>query len=588
MVGKYFQSYLDKRGLTEDQFCALFNYEGGIIAGTDDACELLHSLDKAAPIALMTDYDVDGLMCGVIGYAGLHLLGFTGMYLLRRDISAGYEFTEADIDAAGSPELLITADVGISCYKALLYARDKGIKTLVTDHHVPVQGGCPADAVVDFLMDKAYRSGNAAVCGAYTLWQLLDRYLELYRDEYPAGSYQDIRGDMDLLRHFAGVSTLSDAMPLTGHNHDVVSSMLKFFNYICPLSGADGIVSGVCRDGVVQNVYNNWHTFVLQFQDSHYVGFTQRFLEYSLIPAMNSVRRMCADPSIVYTMFFGTSEQAAECAETLAEMNEERKEMVAEFLQELLDSDQDGQVFFTEAPAGVLGLLATRMVEAIGLPCCVLNKTPEFDEVTMEWCYSGSARSLPWYPFLSQANSSGYASCAGHETACGITVPCDKVKSLREFLAHDTESMRPITPEGGSLTADNVSEKFDVVMDFDADMLTFTEDVEAFMQDMKRMGPFGPGLPEPKLLLRFHQSNGALRLLKEGKHVKITLVSPGEGAPAGMPSFQILLWNTSIERLQATSEDGYVYLTGQLSTSYFMGNRFIDFVASPVFENGAA
>lgn len=584
MAVNYFRQFLDKRGLDNESFQALLRYEPELVPGTDEACELLHSLNKGDIIALMTDYDVDGLMSGVVGYGGLHLLGFTGMYVVSRDVSAGYEFTRKEVDKAAGAKLLLTADVGISCEDAVRYAKSRGMKVLVTDHHVPPRRLPPADVIVNHMLDKGYASRNAAVCGAFTLWQVFDRYLDMYREEYPEPLWMDLKGDMELLRHFAALATVADSMPLVGRNHHIVAEMLRFFNYISPLSRSPAIVNCVCRDGVIQNVYNNFHTFILQFQDNYFTGFDQRFLEFSLIPAMNSVRRMYADTALVYMMFFGTAFQAQDCAEALAELNQERKELVASTMQEIMSEYAGGQVIMTDAGAGILGLLATRVTEAIGLPSVVLNRTPDLDTELGEYCYYGSARSLPWYPLLTSVNTSGYGVCAGHEAACGIKVPVRFVEALALFLARDCESLMPVGPEDVTTPA-NIRERYDVVMDFDSNMEDFTDDVELFMRDLKRNGPFGAGLQAPRILLRFHRRNGDIKLLKNGKHVKVTLVSPGEGAPRGMPSFQVLLWNTQMEDLAASCDDsGYVYVTGYLQSSYFMGTRFLDFVASPAMD----
>lgn len=247
---------------------------------------------------------------------------------------------------------------------------------------------------------------------------------------------------------------------------------------------------------------------------------------------MNSVRRMSADVSLVYQMFFGTDAQARECAETLAGLNEERKALVASYLEVLTSGDQQGPVFLTDAPSGVLGLLATKISQSCGRPCCVLNRKAELNGSSGRRCYSGSARSFDWYPFLTRVNSSGYAHCSGHEAACGVSVPLEDLDKLNAFLIHDAERLAPSVTNGSKITPENAAEHFDVVMDFDDNIFTFTEDVEALMQDIKRHGPFGPSLPAPKLLLKFHKRNSAVKLLKEGKHTKLTLVSPRRGRRA--------------------------------------------------------
>ena len=119
---------------------------------------------------------------------------------------------------------------------------------------------------------------------------------------YTPGSLPDVidkfMNDLVLLRHFAAMATVADSMPLLSINHYIVGEMLHFMNYITPMDKSDGIVQGVCCDGFVQNVYNNFHIFISGLAGQAYNDFDMTFLEYTVIPAVNSIKRMGADPMI--------------------------------------------------------------------------------------------------------------------------------------------------------------------------------------------------------------------------------------------------------------------------------------------------
>ncbi len=573
----YFEQFLKSRNLDSDGLNKLFSYETMYINGTDAMCEVLHNLPRDTKIGIMSDYDTDGIISGIIDYLGLNLLGFTNVFIAPRSIDKGYSFTNADIDNLGDVDVMITSDVGISCYEAIAYAKSKGIYVIVTDHHIPVKGGISnnqADIIIDWLLDRKFAESDTEVCGAYTVYQVYERYVALYPEEFVKLS--EVQSDLVKLRHLAAIATVADSMPLIGRNHYIVSKMLRFFNYINPINANDDIVKSVCYNSVIQNVYNNLHTFISACLDAYYVGFDMKFLEYSIIPVINCIKRMSDDVSVVYNMVFGTPEMAREAAEYLVELNATRKVMVTEIFEQMYTNHEnqpfDNLIYLANAPSGILGLLAAKVMNATGLPSVVLNDDLRFDNETGNWVYDGSIRSPKWYPFFSRVMESGYAVCSGHEFACAITVPVQHINDLYLYLQSDIERYGVFTD--GPVTKAQRLEGFDVILDYDENFFDFIPDVEQFMYDMHQFAPFGTGFAEPNIMLKFNKTHGTVQLLKEGKHVKITIA----------PGFDVLLWNTSIDEVNATTDSDIVYVKGYLATSYYQGKQSINFIAEPILQ----
>ena len=572
----YFEQFLQSRNLTEESLIQLFSYEKMYVKNTDEVCNVLHTLDKTCRIGLITDYDVDGLMSGVVGYLGFNIVGFTNVSISRRYVDRGYSFSREDVDNLGDIDVLITADVGVSCYDAIAYAKSKGIYVIVTDHHIPMNGiaNNQADIIVDYVLDSNFTDSAIEICGAYTIYQIFERYFELYGSEY--SNISEINSDLIKVRHLAAIATVADSMPLIGLNHHIVSEMLKFFNYINPINGSDDIVKSICYNGVLQNVYNNMHTFVNANIDSYYVGFDMIFLDFTFNPILNSVKRMCDDTAIIYNMFFGTASDAEEAADYLVQLNTKRKVLVSELFErmyvERIDQPYRDIIYMTEAPSGILGLLATKVINDTGLPNIVLNREMRFNDELGQWVYEGSIRSPKWYPFFSRVTSSGLAICAGHEYSCGIKVPVGNLSLLYSFICD--EIARYGVVKDRPVVKSQLLDSFEVVLDYDENFFDFTPDVERFMYDMHRFAPFGAGFPEPRIMLKFHKQHGDVRLLKDGKHVKITI----------KPYFDILLWNTDYSEIEVSTDSDFVYLTGSLRTSYFQGEKRINFVATTVLN----
>lgn len=577
----YFEMFLKKRKLTKNKIEKMMAYDGRSIKGTDDVCRFLHDLPHDTNIGLISDYDTDGLMSEAVKYLGLGLLGFTNLFISERYIEKGYEFSRDDIDNLGDVGVLITSDVGINCQDAVAYAKQKGIIVVVTDHHLPNDlKSLQADYIVNYRLDDDFLNGNTDVCGAYTVYQIFERYAQLYREEIP--DYDKFKSDLILLRHFAAIATVADAMPLLSINHHIVGEMLHFMNYINPFDKSDEIVQSVCNDGFVQSVYNNFHIFINKLTGQSYNDFDMEFLEYTVIPAINSIKRMNADPMLFYQMLFNSPETADANAEKLAELNEARKELVHRKMNELEEiENEDGKyqqpfkkyIFMTTAPLGIVGLLAVKMMDKSELPAVVLNDTPVYDKNLGKKVYKGSVRCPHTYPFLSNVNQSGMAYCAGHECECGISVIADKLHPFFDFLLHEFDGIFQIK-DICDIRKDRKAffDKFDIHMDYDSNIFEFEHDGECLVDDLKKYAPYGKDFELPHIILSFKQQHGFVKPLKEDQHTKISLA----------PTFSCLLWNTAPKEVVSADGTDTVYLTGKLSKSVYKGEWTTNFVAQVI------
>lgn len=609
----YFCDFLSKRGLTEDTLTEIFSYEKKPILGTETMCHVLHSAPKSATIGILSDYDTDGLMSAMVLYLELILMGFSNISICPRDINKGYEFDCSDIDALGNIQYLITSDVGISCCDAIAYAKSKGIFVIVTDHHVPTVSGNTANVIVDWVYDSDFYSKNTEVCGAFTAYQFGACYFDIYGSEYP--NIVEIRSDMEKIRHLAAIATVADQMPLVSINHHIVAEMLHFFNYINPLTGTDAIVKGTCYNGILQNVYNNLHRFITMARNSSYNGFDMNFLNFTVIPIFNSIKRMHDNTNWFYSMLFGTPAIATQCAEYIIKLNSLRKCIVEKAFDDiyinkrdqlfsrlvyiapqsviLTNEDDAGRTEHVQyhVTSGIFGLLATKLLIQTGLPAIVLGNEYIYDENTEKWCLIGSVRSPKWFHFLSIINNSGLAICKGHNCACAIKVPFENLNNLIKFIDDQVQHLSPSIIENNNKS---IADNYDVILDFDENYIDFIDDLEIFMLKMKKIAPFGPGFPAPNILLRFNKEYGAFKALKNGIHTKDILV-PTSVAATNEPDviltqtgFDVVSWNTTIDQILSSSIGNEVYLQGNLQESFFDGKRSINFVATPVFTTTSA
>ncbi|MCL2323295.1 MAG: DHH family phosphoesterase, partial [Oscillospiraceae bacterium] len=88
-------------------------------------------------IEIIGDYDVDGVVSTYILYSSICELGGNVTYAIPHRIIDGYGINKNMVLRAYEKgvKLIITCDNGISAFDAIDYARDLGIKVIITDHH---------------------------------------------------------------------------------------------------------------------------------------------------------------------------------------------------------------------------------------------------------------------------------------------------------------------------------------------------------------------------------------------------------------------------------------------------------------------
>lgn len=529
---------------------------------SDGFCASLHRIheDPSRPLVVFyPDFDMDGIMSGVVGFAGLAELGFN-VVLYVPDPSDGYGFDASLIDkvmaAYPSAKVLITADTGVTCVDGVARAKELGLEVLVTDHHKPGAVLPDADIVVDPMrQDDPYTMPY--VCGANVIYMLLQQYASMY-----CGN--ETRSQIQRLRVFAGIGTISDSMPLLYLNRELVRNAVS----ICRLVYADGqeyVVSNMQGCDVYRSAFYGLWTVLRAFADAGKISskhdIDESFFGYYLAPMFNSVKRMTGDMTKAFGAFFSVDKQ--DCVDYLYTLNEERKLVVTEYLSELerTANPMAPYIYLTDAPAGVAGLLATQLMDQTKGPCLVLNQN---DDGSL----SGSGRSPAWYPFLTQLQNCGFPClAAGHEGAFGIKF-FDRASLDAYFSMVQTdlvEQLKDVDLEQFQFRPDFVIDTSGNG-DVGIDIVSFLE----FLDEVERYKPFGVAFEEPHILLRFRPEEATWQVLGSMKqHLKMVL-------PYG---FEVLVWNAADEIVRKDSSE-LVVLQGRLGINHFRGNETVQFVGS--------
>lgn len=165
-------------------------------------------------VLIFGDYDVDGVSATAIMLKTLKKIGIDADYYLPNRYVDGYGLTCDSLDKVEkmfSPDLIITVDCGISCFKEVEYAKEKGIEIIVTDHHeIP-------EILPDTLVLNAKIEGQAypfkELCGTGLAYKISEALL----GQKKAEEFLPI----------AAIASIADIVSLTGENRNIVKRGLK-------------------------------------------------------------------------------------------------------------------------------------------------------------------------------------------------------------------------------------------------------------------------------------------------------------------------------------------------------------------------
>ena len=123
------------------------------LGGLDRACAVVGAAICAGQrIVVVGDFDCDGATGTAVAVRGLRLLGARNVgYGVPNRAVHGYGLSPALVEelAAQSPDLFITVDNGVAAHSGIEAAHARGIRVVVTDHHLPGATLPDADAMVN-------------------------------------------------------------------------------------------------------------------------------------------------------------------------------------------------------------------------------------------------------------------------------------------------------------------------------------------------------------------------------------------------------------------------------------------------------
>ncbi|ARV58754.1 single-stranded-DNA-specific exonuclease RecJ [Nostocales cyanobacterium HT-58-2] len=397
--------------------------------------ELLHkAIASQEKIAICGDYDADGMTSTALLLRSLRWLGAQVDYAIPSRMHEGYGINQRIIEEFHSEGvgLILTVDNGISAFEPIARARELGLKVIITDHHDIPQQLPPAHAILNpkLIRESSPYRGIAGVGVAYILAVSLAQKL--------GQAHDDILTSM--LELFT-LGTIADLAPLTGVNRHWVKSGLQQL----PKSKLPGVQALIQMSGVQSTGKDTGNTLE-KLSASPLLRVSASTLKpedigFRLGPRINAIGRI-ADPQIVIELL--TTDDmgiALERAMQCEGINRQRQEMCAQIEQEAIEIveteyltslQQDRVLVIVQLNwhHGVIGIVASRLVERYGVP--VFIGTYE-DETHIR----GSARGIPEFHVFDALEycQDLLGKFGGHKAAGGFSLPSQNLDALRSRLS---------------------------------------------------------------------------------------------------------------------------------------------------------
>lgn len=442
---------------------------------------VIQAIEKEENILVYGDYDVDGTTSVAMMYDFLKSIYPNVSYYIPDRYTEGYGISFQGIDFAkdNNVSLIIALDCGIKAVDKIEYANEKEVDFIICDHHLPGEKLPKAFAVLDPKRpDCTYPFKELSGCGVgFKLIQALGEKLEI--------SQENILNYLDLL----AVSIAADIVPMVGENRVLAHYGIKKLKE-SPRPGLAILLGESQKENLkISNIV------------------------FSIAPKINATGRLEHASQSVELLISKDQEKISTFAVQINDLNIQRKETdgdvtVRAIEQIKLQQEEDRYstvVFDSDWHKGVLGIVASRLIETYYKPTVVLTEGNE-GEIT------GSARSVKGFDIYEIIDScSDYLlRYGGHRFAAGLTMTKENFPAFKEkFETLVKEKIRP-TQREPSLEIDTE--------------LNFSEINPKFLNILRQMEPFGPENMTPLFLAKNLIGGDIKEMGKKKEHLRLTIM----------------------------------------------------------------
>ena len=513
----------------------------GMQAGVD---LLISEAKKGSKICIYGDYDADGVTSVTVMACGVSQLTDNWFFYVPSRFHEGYGLNTIAIDkiCEMGTDLIITVDCGCVSRDEVEYAKSKGIKVIVTDHH-NIEETIADCIVIDpkkpkkFYMEpdkEAYPCRDLAGCGvAFKFIQALQRTAE-----FPKSVINDA---LDMV----AVGTVGDIVSLKGENRTLTKYGIAIAN-----TGRRANLTKLAEAISIDKI-------------------TSENISFGIVPHINAAGRM--DSAMNAVELFNSQDSAVvqEKIEKLISFNNERKRTQENSYEDCLTMVKGDENFIVlsvdEMHEGIAGIVAGKLKDRFNRPVIIV--TPSEGEGHEGSYLKGTGRStqkVDMYDVLSK-NGHLFERFGGHKSACGFLMKTENLEALREGVTAQVELQMAADPQ-----------LFERQLATD----TYLEPEEVSVQlakDLMSLAPFGEGNPNPKFKIENVTIRGLSYMGENRTHARFNVCKSN--------SYVNCVLFREAQNLKSLLESGSsMDLIGSLSFQVWKGQERVQFIIDEIIE----
>ncbi len=463
-------------------------YDPFLLKDMEKACDILEDkIRKRKSIRIIGDYDVDGIMSTYILYRTLIILGAEADYEIPDRINDGYGMNIRMVEEAYEKgiDTLLTCDNGIAAMDEIKRAKEYGMAVIVTDHHNLHENDDStivlpeADAIINPKQPECSYPFSG-LCGAAIAYKLAIAMIARYGNS-------DMSGYKEELLSYAAIATVCDVMDLVDENRIIVKHGISLLKN-------------------TQNMGLQSLMKVCQIDKERLSAF---HIGYIMGPCINASGRLDTAKKGLRLLLSETNKEAIEMATDLRSLNEERKDMTAEYTKQAIRLIEENNmlrdkilvIYLPDCHESIAGIIAGRIREKYSRPTLIL--TDAIDHV------KGSGRSIENYNMIEELfkNRELMVKVGGHPMAAGLSLMSENIESLRRALN-----------ENAPLSEEMLKPK--VTIDI---LLPLGYINEGLVDELKLLEPYGKGNEKPLFVERDLTIKSLLVVGKNASGIKLRL-----------------------------------------------------------------
>jgi len=442
-----------------------------LLPGMEAATErIARALERKETILVHGDYDVDGVTGTALLMRLFRLLDARAVWHIPNRLEHGYSFGAHSLAraAAEDAKVVISVDNGTAAHTVIAALKERGVDTIVTDHHEAPPGPLPdATAIVNPKLPGS-RYPMRELCGgavAFKLaWGLCQRLFGTRKVS------AELKLFLEEATTYVAIATVCDVVPLVDENRVFARFGLK----------------------ALESTKNPGLVALLEIAGLAGRTLTAEDVGFQIGPRLNASGRLGSAERAVELLLATDAASAKRYALELDGLNQQRKEIEARVLvearaaaRELADPDEHPVLVLAGQGwhQGVVGIVAARLTEEFARPAVVIGLDGAAGR--------GSARTVGNFSVLDAiAGAAAHLErFGGHEQAAGLEIRSENVNAVRAAICARAREMLAGAAHPAS------------VLEIDCE-LAFEHMTSWQMKELDRLGPFGAHNEAPVFLAR--------------------------------------------------------------------------------------